>query len=113
MDATIIAALVLLGTTLGALGRTLLPYIQARKTAEETGEEPVGFQKKYVFTAIFAIITSVIVAFSLFDSLVKNVDTTNASATGIFIITFLAGYGTNSVVNGIASTRAGLKTKTK
>lgn len=85
---------------MGALGRTLLPYLQKLKENEEAGEEPPNFQKKYMFTFAYSLAISIGVAMTLFSSVLTNVDKT-ATIPSIMIISGLAGWGANSIVNNI------------
>lgn len=93
-------ALVFAGCLLGALGRTLLPYLQKLKENEEAGQEPPNFQKKYMFTFAYSLAISIGVAMTLFSSVLTNVDKT-ATIPSIMIISGLAGWGANSIVNNI------------
>ena len=59
-----IELLVGLAIFLGVLTRTVLPYLRKLKEAEEKGQE-IHFETKYLYTAIFAILSSVIISLQL------------------------------------------------
>lgn len=100
IDQNLLEILIFVSVVGGAFGRTMLPYIQMLKEAEE-GDKP-AFQHKYFFTMLYSLALSLGVTLTLFPSVVQNIPT-NASISSIMVIGGLAGWGANSIVNGITS----------
>jgi hypothetical protein len=99
-DPLITEVLIFVAVVAGSFGRTMLPYLQKLKEAEE-GDKPV-FQHKYFFTMLYSLAISLGTTMTLFPSVVAAIPS-NAALPSIMIIAGLAGWGANSVVNGIVS----------
>jgi hypothetical protein len=109
--------LVFAGTVIGAFGRTMLPYIQKLKEQEENEGDPKRppmFQKKYIFTMLYSLAISLGVSMTLFPTLLPNIAPTSSFAS-IMIISGLAGWGANSIVNNVTTmaTKQGAKETAK
>jgi hypothetical protein len=100
VDTNILQVVVFVSVVAGAFGRTMLPYLQKLKEAEE-GEKPV-FQHKYFFTMLYSLAISLGLSLTLFSSVLASVPT-DAALSSVMIIAGLTGWGANSVVNGITS----------
>lgn len=113
LDTTTFQALVFAGTSIGAIGRTMLPYLQKLKESEERGEDPPSFQKKYVFSFVYGLAISLGVSMTLFSSVVGTIDAA-ATIPSIMILSGLAGWGSGSIVNNVIKIRAkGKETETE
>jgi len=95
MDTTTIAYI---GVFVGVFLRTLLPYIRKLKEAQGKNEE-LGFDVKYVATAVFSFIVSFIVASLIFPSFVVP----DVLDLYIFLQAFAFGWATNDVINEVIS----------
>lgn len=100
VDINTLQILVFVSAVAGAFGRTMLPYLQKLKEAEE-GDKPV-FQHKYFFTMIYSLAISLGTTMTLFPTLMQNL-TTNVGIPSMMIVAGLTGWGSNSIVNAITS----------
>ena len=82
----------------GLLWRGILPYLLARKKAEEEGLPPTSFEKSYMTTMIISFIGGLIAVFMAIETFEKSI----ANVTSIM---FAAGLGFSFVytVLGIAN----------
>lgn len=81
---------------LGCFLRTMLPYLQKLRAAEEENKPP--FQRQYWFTMAVSIITSVAAVSLGWASLAGGLNP-NASLLTIFILSAGFGWGVNDVTN--------------
>ena len=95
IDGTVVSGVVFAGAVLGSFGRAMFPYLRKLKEQEDveaeagaTTEKPIKFQRKYVYSAVFSAIVSLIVGMTLFPGLVESAMTsvqeiqiTNGTAT--------------------------------
>lgn len=100
IDQNLVEGLIFVSVVAGAFGRTMLPYLQKLKEAEED-DKPV-FQHKYFFTMLYSLAISLGVTLTLFPTILQNIPNT-ASLSSIMVISGLTGWGANSIVNGITS----------
>ena len=105
IETNLLSLVIIVGSISGAFLRTMLPYIRALKDAEESGEDKPPFQKHYLFSGVFAIIISGIVAFTLFPSLYATA-LPDQSLTVVFFSAFLASWGANSIFNEVIASAA-------
>jgi hypothetical protein len=100
-------AIVFAAAILGGLTRSLLPYLRKLAAAEAEASE-IPFQRRYIFTVVLSIVTSTILAVTVFPSLVDNLPASESTAgmAGVFIYGFLATWGMNDVLNQIMATGA-------
>lgn len=103
LDQSTIEWLVFGGVLLGTLGRTFLPYIKAFKEAEETGDKK-PFERHYLWTFIFAVVTGLAISLPIWTSLVGNFAPTSSIAA-IIIASATSGWGVNDGVNRFVSAR--------
>ena len=132
VDASIVAGVVFAGVVLGSFGRAMFPYLRKLKEEEDTQvggrEQPIKFQRKYVYTAVFSAIVSLILGMTLFPALFQSatdglgegtlivngtqiteedVDRKTDDFTplaGIFMSAFLTAWGSSSIINNIIAT---------
>ena len=98
-------AVVFAAAVVGGLARALLPYLRKLAAAEAEASE-IPFQRRYLFTVVLSVVTSTILAVTVFPSLVDNLPASENTAgiAGIFVYGFLATWGLNDVFNQIMST---------
>ena len=108
-----LALVVFAAAIVGGLARALLPYLRKLAAAEADPNE-VPFQKRFIFTAILAIVTSAIVAVLVFPTIIEGVPDPNAKAglAGVFVYGFLATWGANDLFNQVISTGVTTANKT-
>jgi hypothetical protein len=118
VDEIIVNAIVFGGSVMGGFARAMFPYLRKLKEIEdkqETGEEqPIKFQRKYLYTSIFSVVLALFIGMTLYSGLLSDInvdEVTEASLAGIFMASLLAAWGANDVFNQILST--GTPTSTK
>lgn len=105
LDPTLVTGVVFASAVMGAFARTMFPYLRKAKEQEELGE-PVRFERKYIYTSVFAAVASLITGMTLFPELLAQAGdvVTEAALPGIFFSGFLAAWGMNSVINNVIAT---------
>ena len=94
-------AVVFGGAFLGTLTRTLLPYWDKMRETPE-----LVFEKKFLGTAVIAIIISAVVGATLFTPMMALVESVGeATLAAVFFLVFTAALGTNEIVNQFISSK--------
>jgi uncharacterized membrane protein YadS len=99
----VVSLVVYAGSVVGSLARAIIPYLRKLKEAEEAGVDAPQFQKRYVFTAVLAVVLSSVVGVLLYPTLVTQVGA-DAALSGIFVYAFIAGFGSVALFNEILAT---------
>lgn len=82
------------GIFLGCLSRALLPFFKKKHTAIKEGKE-VKWESRYVWTIVFAIVTSFIATMLVFPTF--TIPPENA-----FPLAFAVGWASQDIINKIA-----------
>ena len=80
-----------IGLFVGCLARALFPFFKKQARAAEQ-DEKVVWEKRYVWTIIFALITSFITATILFPSF-------DIPSVNVFPIAFAVGWSAQDIIN--------------
>ena len=102
-DPTLTEGVVYGAAFLGTLARTLVPYWDRLRTNPET-----VFEKKFLGTAAIGLVTSAIIAVTLFVPMLQLVDNAgNATLGAVFALVFTSALGMNELINwGVRSSPA-------
>lgn len=103
--------IVLIACIFAGLGRTGLPYLRKWKDAAENGQE-LPFDRKYLYTAVFSIVGSIIIGILLFPTIIGSVPS-DATGIAIFASAFGLAWASNDIINQIISTGSGTQTVKK
>jgi ABC-type Fe3+-siderophore transport system permease subunit len=94
---TLVQAIAFIGTFLGVLFRTILPYLQKLK------EDPdLTFDRKYLVTLAISFVESAVTTMLLFLSLPSEILSTATSGFFVLLATFAWAYTSNDIVNRMA-----------
>jgi len=97
MDVSVLTSF--LGIFVAVLLRTLLPYVDKLREAEERNEALPAWNHRYTWTCISALVTGFVSAMLLLPTFAMPLTTIGQFA--IFIIAFGYGWGVNDVYNEI------------
>lgn len=97
-DLVTLQIVVFLGCVTGAFAATMIPYWQKLRDYIEAGNRDLKFEYKFLGTAALAIVVSVAISFTLFETFLAQV-TAGATLGAIFIQITLASFGANSGLN--------------
>lgn len=92
-DPIVLQTTVFLAAVTGVFVNIMFPYWQKIRESIEGGD--FKFEYKYLGIGITSAITAIVISFTLFDSLLTNVDTT-ATLGAIFIQVALTAFGVNA-----------------
>lgn len=98
VDEITIQIVVFLAAMTGGFTATMLPYWQKLRDYIEAGNRDLKFEYKFIGTAALAVVTSVAISFSLFDTLISQVPA-GATVGAIFIQVALTTFGLNTGAN--------------
>lgn len=95
--------IVYIAVFIGVLTRTLIPYLRKLKEAQEEGKT-ISFDVKYIYTAIVAVVTSVITANVLIMVIPPELLANNGVKLFMFIFGWSFQHSSNDVFNEMIAT---------
>jgi hypothetical protein len=100
MDITlpIVQIIAFLGTFLGVLFRTILPYLDKLRT-----DPTIKFDMRYAVTFVITLIEALVTTLLIFAAIPTDLLTSTSSLLFVFIATFAWAYTSNDIANRIIS----------